>query len=139
MGHRVGHATSRDILEHVPRILGGHGYTIYNTRRTDDTIYLETNWRSRAPFEDEADRGAEQARTRIIVRARRSSESFFTVRLEAQNEVMGPIEGDDLLGRDWSIVPASDRYRSYVRELTSEIALAVDAGQRRSAGMSSLH
>jgi len=133
VGHRVGHATGRDIVDEVPKILGGHGYAIYNTRRTDDTIYFETNWRNRAPFDDEAEGGAEQARTRIIVRARRSSESFFTVRLEAQNEVMGVITGGDPTGTDWSTMPATDAYRTYVRDLTNEITLAVDAGRRRGA------
>ncbi|NNF29431.1 MAG: hypothetical protein HKN73_19545 [Gemmatimonadetes bacterium] len=131
VGGRIGHATGRDILDAVPKILGSHGYTIYNSRRTDDSIYFETNWRNRAPFEDEADGGAEAARTRIIIRARRSSATLFTVRLEAQNQIMGVSHVTDPAGTSWSTMPATDAYKAYIGELSSEISLRVDAGSRR--------
>lgn len=128
---RIGHATSQDIIDTVPKILGGNGYTLFNTRRTDDTIYFETTWRNRVPFDDEAERGAEAARTRIILRARRSSATLFTVRLEAQNEVSGISDGAGPPGTGWSTIPATDDYKAYILELSTLIKLEVDAGSRR--------
>ena len=127
----IGRATERDIVALVPETLQRHGYVIYNNRRTSDMLYFETNWRSRAPFEDEAAQGAYAARTRIIIRARRSSDMLFTLRLEAQNQVNGVPYASDSAGSGWSTIPATDLYREYVRELSSEIQLQVDAGQRR--------
>lgn len=125
---RVGHATDVDIIDAVPKILRANGYTIYNNRRTDDMIYFETNWRNRVPFEDEEDQGVDDARTRIILRARRSSATLFTVRLEAQNQV----RGTDLPGgTGWSTIPATDDYKAYILDLSTLIKLEVDAGNRR--------
>ena len=130
--NRIGRATERDIVALVPEILQRHGYVIYNNRRTADMLYFETNWRSRAPFEDEAAQGADDARTRIIIRARKSSGMFFTLRLEAQNQVSGiPYASSDLVGSRWSTIPATDLYKEYVSELSSEIRMQVDSGQRR--------
>lgn len=128
---RIGRATERDIVALVPEILQRHGYVIYNNRRSDDVLYFETNWRSRAPFEDEAAQGADGARTRIIIRARRASEFFFTLTLEAQNQVSGIPFDSELAGSPWSTIPATDLYREYVAALTLEIQLQVDSGNRR--------
>jgi hypothetical protein len=128
---RIGRATERDIVALVPLTLERHGYIIYNNRRTSDMLYFETNWRARAPFDDEAAQGADGARTRIIIRARKSSELFFTLSLQAQNEVSGIPFATDVTGSDWSTIPATDEYREYVNALSSEIRMLVDAGQRR--------
>ena len=125
--NRIGRATERDIVVLVTETLQRHGYIIYNNRRSVDVLYFETNWKSRAPFEDEAAQGADGARTRIIIRARRASDMFFTLRLEAQNQV----SGIPFAASRWSTIPATDLYKEYVGELSSEIRLLVDAGSRR--------
>ena len=125
--NRIGRATARDIVVLVTETLQRHGYIIYNNRRSVDVLYFETNWKSRAPFEDEAAQGADGARTRIIIRARRASDMFFTLRLEAQNQV----SGIPYATSRWSTIPATDLYKEYVGELSSEIRLLVEAGRRR--------
>ena len=125
--NRIGRATERDIVVLVPETLQRHGYLIYNNRRTPDMLYFETNWRSRAPFEDEAAQGADGARTRIIIRARKASELFFNLRIEAQNQV----SGIPFTASQWSTIPATDLYKAYVGDLSSEIRLLVDSGSRR--------
>lgn len=126
----IGHATYRDIALSVPDILRRYGYVIYTSRSTENQLYFETNWKPRAPFEDEAARGANAARTRIIVRARKSSSQFFTLRLQAQNEVSGVPNASDLAGTGWSTIPATEMYKAYVLELSTEIQLKVDTGMR---------
>lgn len=129
--NQIGRATERDIVALVPLTLERHGYIIYNNRRTSDMLYFETNWRSRAPFDDEAAQGADGARTRIIIRARKASQHLFSLRLQAQNEVSGIPLASDVTVPGWSTIPATDQYREYVNELSSEIRMLVDAGQRR--------
>lgn len=127
----VGRATFRDIALEVPKILGEHGYSIHESRRTRRTVTFETNWRYRAPFEDEADRGADAVRTRLHVEAWKSGGNAYTLRIRAENEVHGvPGASGPAGGTGWSTIPATDMYRAYIQELSMTIRLEVDAGVR---------
>lgn len=126
----AGHASGPDIVTKIPQTLRRRSYTIHDSRRTGRTIYFETNWKSRQPFEDEADSGADLARTRIIVRARQSAGKLFALSIEAQNEVRGVPDAGDWAGESWSTIPATEMFRGYARELIEEIRLEVDAGLR---------
>ena len=63
----IGRASYHDILTEVPQAFRRNGYAIYQSRETPSTIYIETNWQDRAPFEDEAGLGADNARTRFRI------------------------------------------------------------------------
>lgn len=126
----IGRATMRDFVDEVPQVLGSNGYTIHRRRRTSRLLSFETNWMYRAPFEDEADRGASAARTRIFVSARISAGNIYSVRARAENEVRGVPGADDMAGTGWSRIPATEMYRAYARDLFLKIRLQVDAGVR---------
>jgi hypothetical protein len=140
----VGRATYHDILTEVPQALRRNGYAIYRNQETRSTIYIETGWQERAPFEDEAAKGVEYARTRFIARARNAGPSVFTLRISAENQVKGLQDSSgepmDWQTQDWATMPATEMYSAYVGEITMEIKLKVDAGLRtygvpiRSAG-----
>lgn len=131
--HDVGQATHHDILTEVPEALRRHGYAIYQNRETSSTLYMETGWRERAPFEDEAAEGVEYARTRFIARARKAG-TFYSLRLTSENEVRGLADASGepfgLATDGWSTMEATSMYQDYVRAITEEIQLEVDAGVR---------
>ena len=128
---KIGRATFRDIVVEVPDIFGANGFSIHESRRTGHGVFFETNWRSRAPFEDEAARGAERARTRLVLDARKAGGRTYSLRIRAENEVRGvPGVSGPAAGSGWGTIPATEMYRAYVRDLFMQIKLQVDAGVR---------
>ena len=121
----VGRASRFDVLDKVESILNREGYTIQERRDTGSLIQLATSWTNRAPFEDEVQRGATEARTRVIVEARRQGNDIFAVVLRAENSVL--TEGMD---GTWQALPPTDMFRSHVRELSNALALEIDSGVR---------
>lgn len=132
----IGRATYHDILTEVPAMLLRYEYAIYTTRETSSTVYIETDWRSRAPFDDEAAAGADFARTRFVVRARRAAAAFYSVAITAENQVHMGAPADSVpiqegVGIDgWTTLPATPMFQTYVEEIMTEIELKVDAGLR---------
>ncbi|NIR79554.1 MAG: hypothetical protein GWM92_12675 [Gemmatimonadetes bacterium] len=127
----IGRATFRDVVVELPDIVGENGFSIRRTRRTARTVSFETSWRARAPFEDEADQGADRARTRLFLVARKGGGNTYTLRVRADNQVRGVADATGLApGAAWSTIPATPMYRDYVRELFMQIKLQVDAGVR---------
>lgn len=127
----IGRATFRDVVVELPDIVGENGFSIRRTRRTARTVSFETSWRARAPFEDEAEQGAERARTRLFLMARKGGGNTYTLRVRADNQVRGVADATGLApGVAWSTIPATPMYRDYVRELFMQIKLQVDAGVR---------
>lgn len=128
---KIGRATFRDIMVEVPEIFGANGFSIHESRRTGRGVFFETNWRGRAPFDDEAEQGADRARTRLVLNARRAGGDIYTLRIRAENEVRGvPGASGPAGGSRWGKIPATGMYREYVRDLFMQIKLRVDAGVR---------
>ena len=134
MESMIGRATYHDIMTEVPETLQRHGYAIYQNRDDGANLYIETSWQERAPLEDEAEIGVEDARTRFVARARKAGPALYTLRLSAENQVRGALqsaeapEGEET--HEWSTIPATDMLKAYVEQITTEIQLKVDAGLR---------
>ncbi|MCA9737438.1 MAG: hypothetical protein R3E98_17705 [Gemmatimonadota bacterium] len=128
----VGRATFNDIMNEVPSILRRVGYAIYEVRETGSSLYIETGWQERVPFDDEAEAGADVARTRFVARARKVGPALYTLRVTAENEVHGvePPEALPDAAGGWSTMPATGMYKAYVLDITTEIQMKVDAGLR---------
>lgn len=125
----VGVASLTDFQRGVPAVLRRRGYEII---RTDGppTPYVETEWRMREPFTDEAERGVTHARTRILVRGRArgemgTAEVLYGVQMTVESwaQVIGQ-EG-------WMRVPASIQLAEFAQALGRELTLELDAGARR--------
>ncbi|MDH5760730.1 MAG: hypothetical protein OEZ65_14170 [Gemmatimonadota bacterium] len=136
MEHTIGRGSYHDIMTEVPEIFRRNGYAIFASRETTSTLYIETAWQDRAPFEDEAEAGATYARTRFVAQARLAGPAVYTLRVTAYNQVRfdddpwpESRERPDL-GGGWTVMPPSGMYATYVTELTTEIRLKVDAGMR---------
>lgn len=128
----VGRATFNDIMNEVPSILRRVGYAIYEVRETGNSLYIETGWQERVPFDDEAEAGADVARTRFVARARKVGPALYTLRVTAENEVHGVATPEELpeAAGGWSTMPATGMYKAYVLDITTEIQMKVDAGLR---------
>jgi hypothetical protein len=121
----VGRASRFDVLNRVEALLTREGYVVQERRDSGSLIQLATSWTTRQPFEDEADRGATEARTRITVEARRQGNDIFAVVLRAENSVL-----TDTDAGVWKALPPTDMFRGHIRELSSALALEIDAGVR---------
>lgn len=126
----IGRATHRDISVEIPATLIRWGYAIYQRRDTGSSLHIETGWQERAPFEDEAALGAKGARTRFIAQARQAGPAVYTLRLISENEVSLPDSTGYLDPDGWSRIPATEMYKAYVQEISTEIELKVAAGLR---------
>ena len=122
-------ASLADFRRGVPVVLRRRGYEIV---RTDGppTLYVETEWKVRDPFVDEAERGVTHARTRILVRGRAraemgTAETLYAVQLTVESwaRVIGQ--------EDWTRVPASPQLTEFAQALGREISMEVDVGARR--------
>jgi hypothetical protein len=123
--HDVGRGTRAAIELTVPELLIRYGYAVREFRNTRSLLYYATAWLHREPFADEAGDGALERRTRIIVEARLGGGGTFAVRLRAENQLLGPAAD-----AEWVAAPATDMLRNYVREISTAIAMRIDAGVR---------
>ena len=125
----VGVASAPDFQRGVPLVLRRHGYEVI---RTDGppALYVETEWRMRTPFADEADRGAASARSRVLVRGRARTEMgtadvLYTVHLTLESWVRV------IAQEEWTRVPASPELVELAQALSREIGMELDAGARK--------
>jgi hypothetical protein len=125
----IGVATASDFQRGVPAVLRRNGYEII---RADGppALYVETDWRTRPPFTDEAERGVSHARSRVLVRGRARGEMgtadvLYTVHmtLESWARVIGQ--------EDWTRVPASPQLIETAQALSRELVMELDVGSRR--------
>lgn len=125
----VGTATALDFKTKTPRILSRHQFEIAREEESTDLIYLETYWKSRAPFDDEAEQGIVDARLRLMVNARSRGRGamrhdMYTVRIDAENMVQ--YRGEE----GWEYEPAGEMLRSYISRIADELKAELDMGVR---------
>jgi hypothetical protein len=121
----VGRGTRPDIVDKAPRILDQRGYEVQEVRDTGTMIQYMTTWVTRAPFDDEASRGATECRTRLTFEARRAAGDTYTMTLRAESTMqrMG-FEGA------WVDLAPSPMFREHVRSVSEALALEMDMGVR---------
>ncbi len=120
----IGRATLRDIQLHVPEVLADHGYSIHQRRETRTSVYYDTSWLYRAPFDDEAERGVQEVRTRFIVQGRRGGGDFYDVEIRVENSVRGILPSGD-----WSPLATPD-FEDHMRSVSDELMMNINAGVR---------
>jgi hypothetical protein len=127
--HEVGVASLADFQRGVPAVLRRRGYEII---RTDGppVLYVETDWRMRQPFVDEAERGVTHARMRVLIRGRAradigTAETLYAVHMTVESWAM-------VMGQEgWTRVPASPQLAEFAQALGRELSMEMDAGARR--------
>lgn len=122
--HQLGTAPRAELTEKTRLVLQRNQYVIQ--RETLETnLMLETQWRARQPYADEAADGAVVAETRVIVRARpRSREAnVYTANMVVENRLQ-------LADGSWVTRPPTDEFSRYARELASELERELVQGIR---------
>jgi hypothetical protein len=125
----IGAATAADFQRGVPAVLRRNGYEIV---RADGPphFYVETEWRVREPYPDEAERGVARARTRVLIRGRERVESGTAEPLYAVTLIME--NWARIIGQEeWTRVPASPGLVERAEALKRELMLELDVGARK--------
>ncbi|MFC1564427.1 hypothetical protein ACFL6G_05785 [candidate division KSB1 bacterium] len=86
-------------------------------------IYIETRWKTRTPYDEEAANGVISARTKIIIRGRdtgrslnfTSNETMYKAVFETENDVM--LTGQ----REWSKQSYCEELTKYLKKLYEEL------------------
>ncbi|MSR36192.1 MAG: hypothetical protein EXR95_06040 [Gemmatimonadetes bacterium] len=121
----VGRASRPDVVDKVPRILDQQGYEVQERQDTGNVIRYMTSWVTRAPFEDEAARGAQECRTRLTVEARLAAGGTFGVSLSAESTMQrGSFDGA------WVNLPPTPMFREHMSAVSEALALEIDMGVR---------
>jgi hypothetical protein len=121
----VGRATRPDIVDKAPRILDQQGYEIQERRDTGNMIQYMTTWVTRAPFADEASRGALECRTRLTFEARRGAGDTYAVTLKAESTALRQGFEDT-----WAELAPSPMFREHLRSVSEALALEMNMGVR---------
>jgi hypothetical protein len=122
---RLGDVTVTDLARDLPHALGRLGFLLEcEERKTGRDLHFSTEWRQRAPFDDEVALGATAARTRLTLVARRNGVGYSTLHLYVENLL-------ELEVGTWRQVPATESFGRYAREIGSELRLALVNRLRR--------
>jgi hypothetical protein len=121
----AGLATARDIGEKAIGVLQNHQYTIERAEGPP-SIYVETRWRGRTPFSDEAAAGVTAADTRFIIEGRRSprGEELYSVRIRAENRGRTDPAGD------YEVLEPTPEFRAYANRIAADIRAELETGIR---------
>lgn len=119
---RAGQITEHDLFIGIPRVIAQHGYVLEWQERKGTAYYFETQWKTRAPFDDERELGAEYARTRILFHARQHGR-WYRLRIEVEN-VLGTASGE------WTHPPRTKMFNRYARRLTDDVRSELTTGIR---------
>ncbi len=115
----VGNATARDVERRTPRILERYHYVIVRHETSERRTYIETDWRTRTPFEDEVARGISSVRSRIIVRARQrggaGSAALMVITFTMENLALYEDSGQ------WRQAVVTDMFRAYAKEIADRL------------------
>jgi hypothetical protein len=124
----VGVASGPEAMEKANRVLSLHQFEV---EREDGppTIYIESRWRDRNPFNDEQGLGIEAAQVRAIVRARPRSGTgmgeLYTVDLTVEQRIrpMGATE--------WTHGTITTEARQYAARIAEDLKRLLDVGVHR--------
>lgn len=109
-------SSSDELFIMLPRVLARHGYFVATSQQTTpDGFQFLTDWRVRQVYADESFEGAQQARTRLIVDARRRG-TRYALTLYAVTFV------EDANGR-WREARASQVMERQVRDIGRSMLL----------------
>jgi hypothetical protein len=125
----LGMASARDVMDKTSKVIRQHQFEVFRSENPPN-LYLETHWRTRAPFEDEEKLGVTSAQTRVIMRAQQRTTSsladFYSVDLTIENRVQRMGGGDT-----WDSSLATPQYVEYANRITQDLKDELNIGVRR--------
>lgn len=124
----VGTGSAADVMEKTQKVLRQHQFEV-RERTEPPNIFIETHWRDRAPFEDEAALGIRAAQSRIVVRARARGNTplgeLYAVNVAIETRVL------PAGSTEWSPNTATEQYRRWADGITADFRRELNVGVRR--------
>lgn len=111
----LGRTSFETIIQEVPRILDRYRFPILRAENRETTVYFETEWKWREPFEDEIALGFVEANTQIIIEARKSGARLWRVRFTAHNRLRAATSPE------WEEPPLTEMFREYMSRIVLEL------------------
>lgn len=123
----IGTASLHDVMDKSDMVMTRNQFQIVR-RDINKRVYIETHWRDRVPFADEASGGVVTAQTRVIITARPRSATalgqLYTVDMRIENRVR------HALGSDWITTSPTSDYRTWATGIATELRAELDVGVR---------
>lgn len=120
----LGRITYRTLAEGVDKIFRKYTIPIYRQEEQYATVYIESEWISREPFESEVAQGAVAARSRFVINGRRSSGPVFRTTITVENQVRTESYPE------WRALPVTSDFTDWAREIVSDLEAEVRTGIR---------
>jgi hypothetical protein len=125
----IGVATGPEAVAKSHQVLSLHQFEIEREEELP-SLYIETRWRNRTPFEDESALGVEAAQVRALVRGRSRSPTssmgeLYTVDMTIEQRVR--VRGT----AEWAHVTATDSARAFAARIVEDLRRELDVGVRR--------
>lgn len=103
-------------------LVEGRGFSLERSSLQFASLYYETDWKERDPFEAEAARGIIDARSRVLIRGRRTSDGRFRSTLEAESQVRTDSTPS------WHSEPVGPGFRAWVDSIVAGMDDAMGSG-----------
>lgn len=130
VGQSIGNVTIEGYQELVYRVLEGrYQFTILRFREIGNRFIFETDWQHRAPFMDEAELGAEEAKTKIVGEARSlvvssgGGKKINTIAFIGETML-------SLKPGEWVLKPPTDMAKKLVKSCFDDLELEISSKMR---------
>jgi hypothetical protein len=125
----IGTATGPEAMDKTVQVLHLHQFEL-ERHEGSPTIYIETRWRERTPFEDEQLLGISSAQIRAIMRGRPRSGTgmggLYTIDLTIEQRVR-----TDRNSEVWTNMVMTDQGRAYAARIAEDLRRELNVGVRR--------
>jgi hypothetical protein len=126
----LGAATLFDLNQKTRQMFDRYQFQLIRVETSTDMTYYETEWKPRRPFDDEAEQGIAEARTRIIIQATPRTRAVMgadmsTVKMIAENQVR--FENSV----EWQYGTITSMVRAYLKSFSDDLTMEFRTGMRR--------
>ncbi len=119
----IGRVAYQDVRMSVDKILSTkYAYPIRRFEENYNTLYFETDWIPRDAEADEANRGIQRVRTRIILTGRRGSQDVFRIQFRGESEYL--VDGQ------WQRLPLQSPQRDKLQRILTDLDMEMRSGVR---------
>lgn len=116
----LGEVEGEDLDRAVFRVLvEGQGFGLTRRTRQFASVYYETEWKEREPLAPEEARRVSEARSRFLLRGRRTSGGRYRTTVEAESQV----RTDSL--PEWHSVPVTPAFGEWVDSVVASLRAAM--------------
>lgn len=118
----LGMGSPTNLERNTANLLNRYGYEIERFDQTSNDVYIETRWRVRGVFEEEAEAGYADARNKLYITGRpRGANLNLHLRMTNQGREAGG---------SWEPMPSTEEFREFAQEIGQELRSEFATGIR---------